>query len=39
MSVEVIDMFKTYGSIDYAQNKLAEFRETAKKCLDTYGFL
>jgi geranylgeranyl diphosphate synthase type I len=30
----VIDLFKTYGSIDYAQNKLAEFRERAKSCLD-----
>lgn len=30
----VIDLFKTYGSIDYAQNMLEEFRETAKKCLD-----
>jgi geranylgeranyl diphosphate synthase type I len=32
--LEVIDLFKTYGSIDYAQNKLAEFRERAKSCLD-----
>jgi len=32
---EVIDLFRTYGSIDYAQNKLAEFRESAKKCLDS----
>jgi geranylgeranyl diphosphate synthase type I len=31
---EVIDMFRTYGSIDFAQNKLMEFCETAKKCLD-----
>jgi len=30
----VIDLFKTYGSIDYAQNKLDEFREKAKSCLD-----
>ncbi len=33
--LEVIDMFRTYGSIDYAQNKLTEFRDTAKKCLDS----
>jgi geranylgeranyl diphosphate synthase type I len=32
--IKVIDLFKTYGSIDYAQNKLAEFRDAAKKCLD-----
>jgi geranylgeranyl diphosphate synthase type I len=32
--IQVIDMFKTYGSIDYAQNKLTEFRDVAKKCLD-----
>lgn len=32
--LEVIDLFKTYGSIDYAQNKLAEFSDAAKKCLD-----
>jgi geranylgeranyl diphosphate synthase type I len=32
--IQVIDLFKTYGSIDYAQNKLAEFRDAAKKCLD-----
>jgi len=32
--MEVIDLFRTYGSIDYAQNKLAEFRDTAKTCLD-----
>jgi geranylgeranyl diphosphate synthase type I len=32
--IQVIDMFKTYGSIDYAQNKLTEFRDAAKKCLD-----
>jgi len=32
--LEVIDLFKTYGSIDYAQNKLAEFCDAAKKCLD-----
>jgi geranylgeranyl diphosphate synthase type I len=30
----VIDMFREYGSIDYAQNKLTEYRDTAKKCLD-----
>ncbi|HUT00569.1 MAG TPA: polyprenyl synthetase family protein [Candidatus Thermoplasmatota archaeon] len=32
--IQVIDLFKTYGSIDYAQNKLSEFRDAAKKCLD-----
>jgi geranylgeranyl diphosphate synthase type I len=32
--LEVIDLFRTYGSIDYAQNKLTEFRDTAKRCLD-----
>jgi geranylgeranyl diphosphate synthase type I len=32
--LEVIDLFKTYGSIDYAQNKLTEFSDAAKKCLD-----
>jgi geranylgeranyl diphosphate synthase type I len=32
--LEVIDLFKTYGSIDYAQNKLEEFRNRAKSCLD-----
>jgi geranylgeranyl diphosphate synthase type I len=32
--IHVIDLFRTCGSIDYAQNKLAEFREAAKKCLD-----
>lgn len=32
--LEVIDLFKTYGSIDYAQNKLEEFREKSKRCLD-----
>jgi geranylgeranyl diphosphate synthase type I len=32
--LEVIDLFKTYGSIDYAQNKLEEFREKAKGCLE-----
>jgi geranylgeranyl diphosphate synthase type I len=31
---EVIDMFRSYGSIDYAQAKLLEFSETAKRCLD-----
>lgn len=30
----VIDMFRAYGSIDFAQDKLSEFRDTAKKCLD-----
>jgi geranylgeranyl diphosphate synthase type I len=33
--LEVIDLFRTYGSIDYAQNKLTEFRDTAKSCLDS----
>jgi len=32
---EVIDMFRSYGSIAFAENKLAEFRDTAKKCLDS----
>ncbi len=32
--LEVIDLFRTYGSIDYAQNKLEEFRDTSKRCLD-----
>jgi octaprenyl-diphosphate synthase len=32
--LEVIDLFKTYGSLDYAQNKLNEFREKSKKCLE-----
>jgi len=31
---EVIDMFHSYGSIDYAQAKLLEFSDTAKRCLD-----
>jgi geranylgeranyl diphosphate synthase type I len=31
---EVIDIFKEYGSIDYAQNKLEEYRKKAKICLD-----
>lgn len=31
---EVIELFKTTGSIDYAQNKLEEFRQAAKQCLD-----
>jgi len=30
---EVIDMYRSYGSIDYAQAKLAEFSDTAKQCL------
>jgi geranylgeranyl diphosphate synthase type I len=32
--LEVIDLFRTYGSIDYAQNMLEEFRERSKRCLD-----
>jgi geranylgeranyl diphosphate synthase type I len=32
--LEVIDLFKTYGSIDYAQNMLEDFREKSKRCLD-----
>jgi geranylgeranyl diphosphate synthase type I len=32
--LEVIDLFRTYGSIDYAQKKLEEFRDTSKRCLD-----
>lgn len=32
--LEVIDLFKTYGSIQYAQDKLEEFRQKAKGCLD-----
>jgi len=32
--MEVIDIFMESGSIDYAQNKLKEFRERAKMCLD-----
>ena len=31
---DVIELFKSTGSIDYAQNKLEEFREAAKHCLD-----
>ncbi|MFA5101632.1 MAG: polyprenyl synthetase family protein [Candidatus Thermoplasmatota archaeon] len=31
---EVIEMFRSYGSIDYAQAKLLEFCDTAKRCLD-----
>lgn len=30
----VIDMFRAYGSIDYAQNKLAEYRDSSKRCLE-----
>ncbi len=30
----VIDLFERTGSIAYAQNKLEEFREQAKRCLD-----
>ena len=30
----VIDMFRAYGSIDYAQNKLTEYRDTSKRCLE-----
>jgi geranylgeranyl diphosphate synthase type I len=30
----VIDMFRAYGSIDYAQNKLDEYRDTSKRCLE-----
>ncbi len=32
--LEVIDLFRSYGSIKYAEDKLAEFRETAKKSLE-----
>jgi len=32
--IEVIDIFRENGSIDYAQNKLEEFRKKAKICLD-----
>ena len=32
---DVIELFKSTGSIDYAQNKLEEYREAAKRCLDT----
>lgn len=32
--LEVINLFKKYGSIDYAQKKLEEFSEKAKSCLD-----
>lgn len=32
--MEVIDIFRGTGSIDYAQNKLKEFRKEAKTCLD-----
>ncbi|MBN2598907.1 MAG: polyprenyl synthetase family protein [Candidatus Thermoplasmatota archaeon] len=32
--LEVIDMFRSYGSIEYAQAKLLEFCDTAKRCLD-----
>jgi len=32
--LEVIDLFKAYGSIDYAQNMLEDFREKSKRCLD-----
>lgn len=30
----VIDMFRTSGSIDFAQSKLKEYSDTAKRCLD-----
>lgn len=32
--MNVIDIFRDIGSIDYAQNKLKEFRRKAKLCLD-----
>jgi geranylgeranyl diphosphate synthase type I len=32
---EVIDLFRTSGSIDFAENKLTEFRDTSKRCLDS----
>jgi geranylgeranyl diphosphate synthase type I len=32
---EIIDMFRSYGSIDFAENKLSEFRGTSKKCLES----
>lgn len=35
--MDVIDIFREAGSIDYAQNKLKEFRKKAKLCLDVVG--
>jgi geranylgeranyl diphosphate synthase type I len=32
--LDVIDLFRTYGSIQYAEDKLAEYRDTSKRCLD-----
>ncbi|HIH28713.1 MAG TPA: polyprenyl synthetase family protein [Thermoplasmata archaeon] len=32
--LEVIDLFRASGSIAFAENKLAEYRDTSKKCLD-----
>jgi len=32
--MDVIDIFREIGSIDYAQNKLKEFRNKAKTCLN-----
>ena len=32
--MQVIDIFRDCGSIDYSQNKLEEFRNKAKACLD-----
>lgn len=32
--MDVIDIFREAGSIDYSQNKLKEFRRNAKLCLD-----
>ena len=35
--MQVIDMFKDSGSIDYSQNKLEDYRNRAKACLDIIG--